>query len=524
MKKLVCVLLAMLLLVGCGGEAPAATTADTAAPTAAVPTGVLADGSAVTLSAWEQPGLPTQGDYYLTADVELTAPMVIDGQLRLHLNGHRVSGASGVDFGSLITVAAGGALTLFDEGEGAVVSPRSITAKPYVEHLVLVEGTLTLMGGTLDASTVNVEDVANGACVYVADGGRVEQHGGTLVGGTVWCQSLQPKPPAADPTETTEATEPTGATEATEATEPAEPETAELLGKGGTVYLASGAGYAMTGGTVMLGSAGLGGNFYVEESATLTLSGGLVTEGESLFNGGNIYLAGVLEAKSCEIALGRAYNHGGNLYVKGQLVLDGVTVREGRCDAGGVTGKRGGNLLVNGLEATVEITGCSFLDGDGTGKENFGGNISVIGQCAREITITDTTISGGIGHRGGNVYFGTLDKDVDPENLDMYMKNVTISGGRCTYRGNNLCMDSDLKGVYVNITMDNCAIVQEELTGETVSLGAGAAGDTWATLTMNGGKLENGTVTLYADAVFTTNGTDISTAIVGGQGQHIHTP
>ena len=525
MKKLICLLLAALLLVGCGGEGESA-----ASTKPAVPTAVLADGTALTLAPWQEAGLPTEGAWYLTADVELTEPLTVTGQLQLHLNGHTVTGAADVNFGNLITVRKGGSLWIFEEagGAGTVLSPRSISAKPFIKHVILAEGTVNLVGGTVDASPVNVEDVTNGAGVYVPEGGLLNIMGATVIGGTVWCQSLQPTAPAVeieDPTATTppdqadpSLTEPTEGTEpavSTEPTEPEEPEILELLGKGGAVYIAAGGKCVLSDGLVTTGSAGLGGNFYVEQGALLEQTGGSIESGEALFSGGNLYIAGTVKVSAGEIALGTSFNHGGNITLEGTLEMTGGTIREGRC---GESGKRGANLLVNGLEAVVNISNAQILDGDGTGKENFGGNISVIGQCAREFSITDTTISGGRGHRGGNVYFGTLAKNVNPENLDFYMKNVTISDGLCSYKGDNICMDSDLKGVYVNLVMDNCTIIEENEAGESISLGAGAAVDTWATIIMNGGALEGGNVSLYKDAFFTANGTRLDEQSVGGPG------
>ena len=295
----------------------------------------------------------------------------------------------------------------------------------------------------------------------------------------------------------------------TETTEPVE--MPELFGKGGTVYVAVGGTLNLSGGTIQGGSAGLGGSVYLEEDAekpgTMNMSGGLVTSGETIFHGGNIYIAGLMNMSGGEIAEGQAYNHGGNLVVTGTLEMTGGVIRGGQCGAGGLSGKRGGNILVNGLNATVSIADAQILGGKATSGEGFGGNISVIGQCAREFSVVNTLIADGMGHRGGNLYFGTLAKDVSPDNLDFYMKDVTVRDGTSSYRGANLCMDSDLRGVYVNLVMDNSTFLLEDKSRETISLGAGAAIDTWATLTMNGGAIEGGDLMLYVDSVLTANGT-----------------
>ena len=112
MKKLICLLIVAVLLVGCGAEPSEVTTAPAAQ---AAPTTTLADGTEVTFAPWEQAGLPTEGSWYLTADVELTQMVTLTGVLQLHLNGHVVTGASGVDFGSLICVPQGIELTICEE-------------------------------------------------------------------------------------------------------------------------------------------------------------------------------------------------------------------------------------------------------------------------------------------------------------------------------------------------------------------------------------------------------------------------
>ena len=536
MKKLLCILLAVMLLAGCGAQGGAVET--TAEPTVGAVTATLG-GAEVTFEPWEQAGLPESGDYYLTADVELTERVTVAGQLRLHLNGHTIKGAEETQLGNLFYVPAGGELAICDaeDGVGSVVAPRAFSACPYVTSMFLVEGTVTIGGGAVDGTAISLENISNGSVFYVENGGVLNMEGGTVTGGTTICYSLDPtknvpvdSTPADTPAEeTTEPTEP-AATEpvATEPTEPAEPEELKLYGKGGTVYVEIGGTFNMSGGIMQNGSAGLGGNVYLEGDdtgvATMNMSGGTILAGETIFHGGNIYNNGVMNVSGGEIAQGTAYNNGGNIVVVGTLEMTGGTIREGRCDAGGLTGKRGGNILVNGLNAVVHISNAKILDGNGQGKENFGGSICVMGQCAREFSITDTEIIGGMGHRGGVLYFGTLAKDVNPENLDFYMSNCTVSGGTCSYRGDNLCMDSDLRGVYVELTMDNCNIICEGAARETISLGAGAAADTWAKVTMNGGSIEGGSVTLYKDSFLITNGTKLTMEPDSTNGQFIHTP
>ena len=524
MKKLICLLLAVALLAAC--SAPAEETAPTEDDKLRLEIG----GTEESFEPWEQAGLPTEGSFYLTQDVVLETQLRVEGSLKLHLNGHSITGLDSVIYGNMIMVAPGGEMLLCDSegGQGRLVSPFSYGAKTTVGSMVAVAGSFTLAGGTVDASAISLEDKANGAGFLVLEGGQLNVSGGTVIGGTTWCSALTPPPPEAPAAgENPETTEPTEATEATEPVDIADlvdQQPFEILGKGGSVYVAPGGTCNLSDGEIRDGSGGLGGNVYVDEGGLLMVSGGSITAGESVFHGGNVYVAGTLEMSAGEITLGGSYSNGGNLFVSGKLEMTGGLIAEGTCDVNSMTGKRGGNLCVNGEEAVIHISNATIRDGSANGGEGFGGNISVIGECAREFSVSDTTISGGIGHRGGNLYFGTLSKSVNPENLDFYMRNVTVSNGVYTYRGGNLCMDSDLRGVYVNLVMDDSKFLMEENARETISLGAGAAVDTWATLTMNGGSIEGGSLNLYADAVLTANGTAMTMDNNIGQGELVVNP
>lgn len=532
MKKLICLLLVMTLLAACGAKPKeqAVTTAAPTEPPMTAPTAQIGEET-VEFQPWEGEGVPSQGTWYLTKDVVLTAPVTVEGALRLHLNGHTVTGDTGCTYGSFFTVPAGAEMVLFDEAdaEGKLLSIASYGKEAPLRHMIWVEGKLTLAGGTVDASQISLEDTENGPCIYVAGGGQFDMIGGTLVGGTCWTTSLVLKPE--EPVEgeiVEELPQETEQEEEAPAYWQHSQEEAGILGKGGSIYVEAGSVCTIWDGRITAGSAGLGGNLYIEggpeEPGKVTIHGGRIEEGESVFHGGNIYCAGSLEITAGELVSGKAYANGGNIFLSGTLKMTGGSLIGGRCDYGSQAGKRGANLLVNGKYAQVEISNAQIIDGDGHGGENFGGNICVMGQCAREFSVTDTTISGGQGHRGGNLYFGTLAKDVEMENLDFYMKNVTVAGGTCSYKGANLCMDSDLRGIYVNLVMDNCVITTNGGTSETISLGAGAAIDTWATLTMNGGSIDGGTLTLYKDAVLTGNGTAMTMDTFGGQGEMIQNP
>lgn len=509
MKKLVCLLLALLLLCGCG-----ATPADKREEKDNS-LRVQIDGQEVKFAPWEQTGLPLEGSYYLTQDVVLEETFTISGSLKLHLNGHTVSGKEGVNFGNVIDVAAGGEFVLCDgtDGGGKLASPRSFTANLTVTSFIRVAGTMTLAGGTVDAVNISLEDTANGAALYVDEGGVLDVIGGTVIGGTTWCSALTPPlpetPAETQPTETQPAETQPVETQPVE-TQPEEEVPFEILGKGGSIYVAAGGCCNISGGEIREGSAGLGGNLFVEPEGKITMTGGTVADGEAVFNGGNVYIGGTMEITGGSFLRGGSYSHGGNFFVEGTLEMTGGEMIDGVCDVNSVANKKGGNICVNGEEARVHIANATIKGGSAAGGEGFGGNVSVIGYGAKEFLIEDTTISDGIGHRAGNLYIGTIKKDISSENLDYKLVNVVLQDGNSSYRGSNICIDSDVRDVYIVLDMENCDLIDSNNSArDNLAVGAGAADETWCTVTMTGGSIQGGTLTIYGLATLTTYGTKL---------------
>lgn len=535
MRKLVCVLLTVLLLCGCG--APAAETVQETEDGLRL----LVQEQEVKFEPWEQEGLPAEGSYYLTKDVVLEAPVTIQGTLKLHLNGHTVSGVEGNVYGSVINVASGGELVLCDAegGVGRLVCPRSFSANVTVSSFIRVAGTMTMAGGTVDAANISLEDVANGAGFCVENGGVLNVTGGTVIGGTTWCSGLTAPIPPEDPAETvpgetqpeetqpaeTQPAETAPAETVPQETQPVEEIPYEPLGKGGSIYVAEGGSCHISGGEIRDGSAGLGGNLYGEQGGTITITGGVIADGEAVFHGGNVYMKGLLEMSGGQLLRGNSYSNGGNLFLVGRLEMTGGEIAEGVCDPNSMGGKRGGNICVNGEEAVVHISNAVIRDGTATGGEGFGGNISVIGWCAREFEIRDTTISGGMGHRAGNLYIGTLKKGIPEENLDNKLVNVQLLDGVSSYKGSNICVDSDLQDVTIVLDMENCDLIDSSnSTRDNLAIGAGAADITWCQVTMVGGSIQGGTLTIYGSGTLTTYGTKLDQETTGYSGELIVDP
>ena len=394
MKKMICVaLILMLLLCGCGTESPATTeTTWDGLHRAQI------KGEDVTFEAWEQEGLPTEGCYYLTSDVALSQTVTLTGDLKLHLNGHIISGADGAVLGNFFVVPAGTAMTLYDvpEAEGAIISPRSYSGKPTVTSMIVVGGSFTMAGGTIDASEISLENVANGTGFYVQDGGVLDVVGGTVVGGFALCSTLDIPEVVVTDDEGVEI----------------ELEPMEIIGKGGSVYLAPGAVCNVSGGVIRNGNAGLGGNIFVdgndEKSGVLNLTGGTIADGEALFHGGNVYSCGKVVLSGGELRSGGACLNGGNVYSERGT----VDVQEGAYVYGGSSAKYksggvGGNFFIakNGV---LTMTGGMVTEGNTTGNPN---NIHSNLRCDGRFVMNAGCITGRVSFSGtSSAHFsGTID-------------------------------------------------------------------------------------------------------------------
>lgn len=554
MKKLICIVLALLLLTACGANSEPKADTKTA----------QVQGREVQYSAWEGDTVPSEGSYYLTRDMELSQMVELTGDLDLHLNGHSIIAAHGQIINHLFRIPAGLTMTVYDEplaedpfaefdpdldaGEeqvftvpgGAIVSSRCFSGKVTVSSMFHVEGTLVVAGGHIDASLINLEDRANGLVANVL--GNMEVCGGVITGGTTWnfvpetpvattpaTTPAETTPPATTPAETvpgetTPATTAPAETEPPE-TEPVEPEIPEVYGKGGSIYVAAGGSCTVSGGTLYGGSAQDGGNIHVAQDAKLTITGGRLLGGEATLRGGNVYVAGTLEMSGGRMDWGDSYGDGGNLFVAGQLYMTGGELLGGEADLNLLGYKYGGNIAVDGIDAIVKITNARILDGTAACKESHGGNISVIRYAAKEFEVGEGTyIYGGIGHRGGNVYIGHFKKDIPLENTDFVFTKVEMNGGNTSYRGANMCSDTKNAKRPVQVTFNDCIMGVEDGSELNLAIGAGATDVTQCIITINGGTFTGGGINLYGSSRTTATGVTYVECSVGGSGEYIENP
>lgn len=503
MKKLICIILAVLLLTACGAEEGTKNEK----PSAQI------RGKEIVYEKWEDEGLPTKGSYILTKDVKLSAAVTLTGDLDLHLDGHKISAKSGAVLGNMFVIPAGCTMTVYDVPGGADIVREYDFEKPdakldmpagtiassdcYVGNVTVssmfrVEGELVLAGGHIDASPIVLEDVANGLAVYVVSGGKLEVAGGVITGGTAW-SFVEPEEGQERP-----------------------------YGYGGAVYVEKGAECLVSGGTVWKGSAYRGGNIYVagdeEGAGKLKVTGGALVGGEATERGGNAHVAGVMEMSDGILYCGTSYKHGGNLSLSGQLEMTGGVMEDGITDVNTLGNGYGGNIMVNGQHAKLHITDAELTGGQAPCKESHGGNIAVVGNGAESFLVENTEIYGGVGHRGGNVYIGSLNKGVSLDNLDYTFTNVDMNGGLTSYRGANLCADSKNAEKTIQVTFNDCTLCVEDNTELNLAVGAGAADYSYVNIIINGGKLIEGDVHLYGTTTLVTNGVTFEDSEVSGTG------
>ena len=231
------------------------------------------------------------GNYYLTADVELSSMWQPQNDIVLCLNGHTITAQAS---GAVINMsAAGTSLTLTDcAPEGVVGKVTHKDNKTGSGVYVAKNGTFTLYGGSI---TGNDAGRGNGGGVYVGDG-TFNMRGGSISGNA-----------------------------------------ANDLGYGGGVHVYGGT-FNMSGGSISGNNAEYDGGVFVE-SGTFNMSGGSIT-GNNANNGGGVYVNtnGTFTMSGGSITGNnavRSYNYGGGVVVKGTFELED----------GSITGNYAGGTL-----------------------------------------------------------------------------------------------------------------------------------------------------------------------------------
>jgi len=186
MKKLLALVLALALI---GSLIPVSVTAETTHTHNICADGSCKDHSAETWQPWSDPTtLPLSGQYYLTCDVNMTAAVKTTGDLKLCLDGHTVTAASGARH---LMVGYGKSFTLTDcKGTGKLTGG---TAAWGASISMDYKATFNMYGGTITGNSNTASSGGIGA-VYVRPGkvsgsthtagGTMNMYGGTISGNT----------------------------------------------------------------------------------------------------------------------------------------------------------------------------------------------------------------------------------------------------------------------------------------------------------------------------------------------------
>jgi len=411
------------------------------------------DHTAVEYIPWEHTdSLPVAGNYYLTADVQLTKETVLSGSLNLCLNGFTVTAAQ--DKRLISTTANAGITLAISDCSAATVQGVYTAGKLTGGHDVSTGGggALFMRAGSVlklydGIITENTSVTAGGALVLATDA-KMEMYGGEISNHKL-----------------------------------------EENGKnGGAIFANVGSEFTMYGGSITNNEAVSGGAIYVNRSTatilggkiagnkantgagiqvttdgTLTLSGGEISANESKSNGGGIYAAtgSAFTMNGGVVKNNVSGTDGGGLYIlKQETVFEGGEV----CD--NKAADEGGGIYFNGTNATLKkltVSGNKAVAGAGIyiktvtsdnaegGKDTFpglltvtgdtviknnraeknGGGILIIGDKA-VLTMTGGTITGNYGKNAGGV-------------LVMSGANMKLSGGSIS--GNNANSGG---GVYIS--------------------------------------------------------------------------
>ena len=293
----------------------------------------------------------SNGNYFLSGDVEHNGAITVTGTVTLCLNGHVLDLNE-----QYIKVNSGASLTLCDctsgttsgyLGRDGLWHPGSPTDEGAT--------TCNLTGGVITGG--NGQTVSEERHLYNCGGGVVVSGGGTftMTGGNV----------------------------------------AGNTGSGGGVYLSKDGAFTMKGGSITGNSTtNLGGGVFVD-FGTFTMEGGKITGNASASNGGGVFVnSGSFTMSGGDIAGNTAGNLGGGVCINGTFNMSGGDI------AGNTAGNLGGGVYLNSGTFTMNsgsITGNAAYRGGGVfmnvGTFTLSGNPTITGNTkADETTVNNVDL------------------------------------------------------------------------------------------------------------------------------------
>lgn len=246
--------------------------------------------TAVTNQAELQNAGTNGGNVYLANDIELTADIIVAGNLNLCLNGYSITPAGSYTDGRAITVNSGATFVLTDCGDGSISG--FMTSTHINGNGVYNEGTFTMYAGAIGENSSN----GHGGGVYNC--GTFTMYGGTI------CNN--------------------------------ELTTGAWYGGGAGVYQRRGS-FTMYGGTITGNkTVGAGGGVYYS-GGTFTMYGGTISS-NTAETGGGVYgnyfamYGGSVINNTANADGGGIHNYNGTLELSGNVTITGNVGNEGQSD------------------------------------------------------------------------------------------------------------------------------------------------------------------------------------------------
>jgi len=244
-----------------------------------------------------------------------------------------------------------------------------------------------------------------------------------------------------------------------------------------------------------------GGIFNITDTGKVTVYGGnmMLGEGHTGSYGALVYLNGTCTftmyggvLKNGVVASGASVKKGGSIYAEAtaQVLIEGGTVM------GGSAPEVGGNIYAKGT-ATVTVNGGSILSGTAT----TGGNIYM--DSGTTLTLGENAaVKYGTATTGGNIALVGAAAAVSGE-----VSYGTASGTASSNGGGNVYIDSSS-----SLTMESGSVVSY---GASENSNYGGNIHNYGTFTMNGGRLEKGSITSAAANLCNRGTATINSGFVG---------
>ena len=511
----------------------------------------------------EKTSLPKSGNYYLVADITVSASTTPTGNVNLCLNGHNITATAAnarIYYPGAVTLSITDCGAEADWGTASTQYTGTYGGLFYMNTTASSKGTLNLYAGNFDGSkntvvwggvvltsagsTLNIYKAnligglaarryvsasqgtrdGRGAAIYVMNG-AANIYGGTITGGRAQNQggniyldlgtlNIYGGTISGGKVDGSLGT----------LTDGKEASGGNLAIERGTVNFSGG---TITGGISTKG----GGNIAVCSNTnssgtvykgTLNISGGTVTGGKATTNGGNIVVynttntsgavtsAGVLKISGGTITSGVASGHGGNIHMVAgtTCTMTGGTVTAGKAVAS--TGKQGGNINITGA-GTFTMSGGTLSNGIAGG---YGGNLCGTPGSTMKISGTAVIKDGATGTNGagtsgagGNIFGGG----------GTSVSNITISGGTISggkaLKGGNINVDG--KATISGGTIKDGVVP----TGNASAMGGNICTGTRevSSLTITGGTISGGKGYYGGSMAIRINATISGGTISGGR-------